>query len=243
MDEGNDFMELLELQGNLEMVTKSELLEQARGHGASVSDRQLTSFASEGLIPKSARIGSRGGAYPKLVVDQLNFVSRFRQRGMSVQGVKELLPLWRYMQRATRKHEVSLAEFERVARMSITTPEAWFAVPGVLQETLPCPQCSHERLNGISFLMKDGSREVVGAEGTVSVGFIMGRLDEETGKATPWLPMRLAIPRDDEGFNATSVVLGIPMNVELERQHAGESEEPLSLSAPEAGRDKVEMEV
>ena len=140
MDEGNDFMELLELQGNLEMVTKSELLEQARGHGASVSDRQLTSFASEGLIPKSARIGSRGGAYPKLVVDQLNFVSRFRQRGMSVQGVKELLPLWRYMQRATRKHEVSLAEFERVARMSITTPEAWFAVPGVLQETLPCPQ-------------------------------------------------------------------------------------------------------
>jgi len=226
MNEGNDFMELLELQGNLEMVTKSELLDQARRHGASVSDRQLVSFAAEGLIPKSARIGSRGGAYPQLVVDELVFISRFRQRGMTVQGIKELLPLWRYMQRATRDREVSLSEFERIARANITMAEAWFAVPAVLQETLPCPSCSHERLNEIAFVCKDGSVMKVSPSEVVSIGFIMGTLDEKTGRATPRLPMRLAIPQEDEGFNPSSIILGVPNGVELERRHLGESVPP-----------------
>ena len=137
MDEGNDFMELLELQDNLEMVTKTELLDRARTHGASISDRQLTSFASEGLLPKSARIGSRGGAFPKLAVEQLLFVSRFAKAwGCRFRRSRSCYPYGGTCSVRSRAKEVSLTEFEYVARASITLQEAWFAVPSVLQQEL-----------------------------------------------------------------------------------------------------------
>ena len=215
MDEGNDFMELLELQGNLEMVSKSELLEKIRSRGQSISDRQLTSYVSEGLIPKSARIGSRGGAYPQITVDLLIFVTHFRHRGLSVNAIRELLPLWRYLRRAIREHEISLREFEYIARQTITLPEAWFAVPSVLMDVLPCPNCKRDQLIKIKFRLKDGSLQSVDGDDPVSIGFVMAQLDEKSGTAEPHYRMRIAIPRKDEGYNPSSIVLGIPNGIPL----------------------------
>jgi hypothetical protein len=52
--EQNDFLEFLQLeQGEPRLVTKSELLEQIRAQGLTISDRQLTFYVTEGLVPKS----------------------------------------------------------------------------------------------------------------------------------------------------------------------------------------------
>ena len=61
--EENGFLEYLQLQGSdPELVTKSELISAVRQRGYSVGDRQLTFYISEGLVPKSVRVGSRAGA-------------------------------------------------------------------------------------------------------------------------------------------------------------------------------------
>src|SRR4051794_39180615 len=116
MDEGSDFLEYLEMQGNLEMLTKSQLLDYVRRNGGPISDRQLTTYISEGVVPKSARIGSRSGAYPKIVGDLLAWVARSRRRGLSVEAIKELLPLWRLMKKSVREKTIDVAQLELVAR-------------------------------------------------------------------------------------------------------------------------------
>ncbi len=215
MDEGNDFMELLELQGSLEMVTKTQLIDALREDGEPVSDRQLTSLVSDGLIPKSARIGSRSGAYPKLAIRQISFVKQWRGRGLSVQSVKELLPTWRYMVRAIREREVSLVEFEFIARSTVMTPEAWFAIPMVLMEGLPCPKCDDPPLSDIKFLLKDGTRTCVTDKDPASFGFVMWGMDEETSKVRHITSIRLALPSVYEKDSPSSIVLGVPNGVDL----------------------------
>lgn len=215
VNEGSDFMELLELQGNLKMVTKSELLDVVRKRGHHISDRQLTSLMSEGLVPKSARIGARGGAYPRIVVDLVLFITRFRRQGLSVTAIKELLPTWRYLRRALRENEISLAEFEYIARQTITLLEAWFAVPAVLMYVLPCPHCEGEKLARMQFRLTDGTVRSADGPDPVSIGFVMAQLDEESGTAVPHYPMRLAIPRPDEGYNTSSIVLGVANGILL----------------------------
>ena len=68
--EENGFMEYLELQdGKAGLVTMSELLSKVRDAGLKLSDRQLTFYTSQELIPHSVRAGSRAGVYPAIVVD------------------------------------------------------------------------------------------------------------------------------------------------------------------------------
>lgn len=241
MDEGNDFMTLLELQDSLEMITKTELLDQARKEGIPMSDRQLTALATDGLIPKSARIGSRSGAYPKVVLDQLKFVKRWRGRGMSVPAVKELLPIWRYMLRARRGREVSLAEFEFIARTSITLPEAWFSAPIVMQESLPCPNCTAPALADMTFLLKNGERQCVTDDGTtVSFGFVMFTEDEETHEVRKVTSMRMAVPGVNEETNPSSIILGIPTGVEIPVGDEGTHFEKVSMSTGPTQKGAVE---
>lgn len=218
MNEGDDFMELMELQGTLDLVSKSELLDEVRRHGATISDRQLTSLVTEGLVPKSARIGTRGGAYPRIVVHLLTFITRARARGMSVQAVRELLPVWRYLRRAVRDKEVSLAELEYVARQSVTLPEAVFNVPAMVQEALPCPFCSRDELDKVKFVAKDGTPIETQP---LTLGFYIASQDEQTGEVRQRAAFRMALPLGDEGENPTSVVLGLPVGVPVPSRQDG----------------------
>ncbi len=92
MGDQAQFLDYMELQGTNDMVTKTELLEEVRTHGRSISDRTLTYYTSQGLIPGAVRVGSRAGAYPRVVVELLCWIVGARDRGLSVDALRELLP-------------------------------------------------------------------------------------------------------------------------------------------------------
>lgn len=210
-DDDSVFMELLEIQGTLDLVRKTDLIREVRRHGARITDRQLTTYVTEHLVPKSARIGTSGGAYPRIVVDLVTFISLSRTRGMSVQAIKELLPVWRYLKRAIRAREVFLSEFEYISRRHAISPEAVFAIPSMLQEALPCPFCGQAA--EVSF--KDKNGDLVSSK-PLTIGFVMADLDESTGRAEPHAMMRIAILSPDEGASPSTVILGVPNGVPLQ---------------------------
>ncbi len=207
MSEESDFMELLQLQGTLDMVTKSDMLEWAKGEDLPVTQRQLTSLMADRLLPKTARIGSRGGAFPKITEEQLRFVLRCRSRGMSVAAVRELIPVWRYMVGAVARSELSISELERVANESISTPEAVYALPRVVTSALPCAHCQSDELSAMKFVMKDETRKSRGSGDMVSIGFATIAGDCHVQDFT-----RVAIPDADEEHQTSTVVLHVNLD-------------------------------
>jgi hypothetical protein len=218
MSEEGDFLDLLQLQDNLDMISKSELLDWAKENRLSLTDRKLTSLMAEGLLPKTARIGSRGGAFPKIAERQLWFVLRCRDRGISVAAVRELIPVWRYLLRAVRDREVVIGELERVASEHLTMSEAVYALPNVVSSQLPCARCSPDELSAIKFRMKDGTVVSRGNGDKVTIGFANTATDCDLKDFT-----RLAIPDVDEENDPSTVVLHVPP---LELQAVENMEEP-----------------
>lgn len=191
--DGSDFLEYLELQDNLDLVTKSELLDEVRQRKARVSDRQLTSYITEGLVPRSARIGTRSGAFPRIVIDLLEFVAAARERGLSVEAVRELLPLWRLLTRGVRDHRLDLTEVEYVARQHLRKPEAIYSIPWVIQWVLPCPVCHADDMQELTFIFKDGSEHGSGDAAPLMLGFVIQRQDEDAECAQPVNWMRVVL--------------------------------------------------
>jgi DNA-binding transcriptional MerR regulator len=228
VEEGQDFMELLELQGNLRMITKSELLERVRLKGYPISERRLTSLVSEGLLPKSARIGSRSGAYPAITEELLRFILKARGRGLSVQAIREVLPVWRFLKAACRDGRLSLLEFEYLARQHAQSEEAAWAMPAVLTDVLPCPSCSADDLERIEFIDKQGN--VMDHTPGVSIGFALA-LETEPGQAKVVSRTRVVLAVGC-GEDPQTVVVGAPNGVRVdfgETEIAGEgsAEEPV----------------
>ncbi len=230
MDEGADFLEMLDLQGNLNMVTKSELLERVRRDGASISDRQLITYVTEGLVPKLARIGTKTGAYPAIVVELVSFISRARKLGIPVSAVKELLPVWRFLQRSSRDHRLDLAELEYVGRQHITSPEASFALPWMLQEVLRfCPHCGN---NLLTVVMRDG-QELHPAKGdVVTLGFVLAEMDEDDGVGVVSSSMRMTVPTPVDLNDPGRIVLGVPNGVAVvDRRRRPAADDPEEVGA------------
>ena len=141
--EQNGFLEYLELQdGRSSLVTKSELLANVRKAGYSISDRQLTFYVSEGLVPRSVRVGTRAGAYPTSVVWLMEWILEARDAGASIDALKELLPVWKFLVRARNDNVLNLGEFEYVARQHVTSYEASLDVPRVVTSVLMRSCCS-----------------------------------------------------------------------------------------------------
>ena len=135
--EENGFLEYLQLQGSdPELVTKSELLTAVRRRGYSVGDRQLTFYISEGLVPKSVRVGSRAGAYPRIVIELLIWILRAKEGGLSVEAIRELLPVWKFLIRARNDRRIDLNELEYIARQHVQTIEGSYAIPPVVANVL-----------------------------------------------------------------------------------------------------------
>jgi DNA-binding transcriptional MerR regulator len=218
--DGSDFLEYLELQDNLDLVTKSELLDEVRRRHARVTDRQLTSYITEGLIPRSARIGSRSGAFPKIVIDVLEFVANARERGLSVEAVKELLPLWRLLRRGVRDRRIDLVEMEYVARQHVRKPEAIYSVPWVLQWLLPCPVHHADHLQEIAFTFKDGSEHNSADTDPLMLGFLIERQDEEGECAKPINWMRVDLS-PVQAQDPAAVILAIPVTPLADDESSG----------------------
>lgn len=221
MTEGADVLEYLELQGSMKMVNKSQLLERVRRRGVKISDRQLTSLISEGVIPKSVRIGSRTGAWPEIVGDLLSWVLGERDRGLSVEAIRELLPLWKFLMDSYRAGRVSLSEFEYIARQHVTNPEAVFAAPSLFYACAPCPYHADSPLKQVVYVDKAGTEYK--STDAVSVEFVFAQNPDDDTSARPLARTRITLPQAETHDEATTVVLGVPVGVPVDLEHSDES--------------------
>lgn len=213
--EGMDVLELLEMQTETSFLTKSELLDYVRKQGVSISDRQLITYGSEGLIPRSVRIGSRAGAYPTIVGDLLVWIGRMRKQGLSVEAIKELLPAWKFMQRAWKAKELDLAELEYVVRSHVHSTEAAYAVPALLPTSMPCVNC----IATMKFILKDGSVADHREATPLTVKFQMYEVDEGTHEPRELHMVSVPLPavptsKNDPTTIAVGLPLGMPVPVE-----------------------------
>lgn len=136
------FLDLIRLQGHNQMVTKTELLHTLHERGVPVGSRALATFINERVVPKSARLGSRSGLFPALVVELVAWVHNQRAMSVSYAAIRDLLPVWRYLTGAgvSEPREVDLAVFGDVLREHVRSPEAAAAVPWMLSDALaPLP--------------------------------------------------------------------------------------------------------
>lgn len=219
--EKNGFLEYLQLQGDEpDLVTKSELLGQIRKSGYSLSDRQLTFYMTEGLIPRSVRVGTRAGAYPKIVVRLARWIVAGRDAGVSLDALKELLPVWKYLMRVQKDGVLDVAELEYLARQHVTSVEGSIGVPRVVSWVMSescCPSCQKK----IEIVYKNGDRKAL-SDAEATIGFAIARTptedDDDAGDSAPrWFAStRLTLgQRHDHSTDPTTVILGVPLNATL----------------------------
>lgn len=217
--EPNGFLEYLELQGgDPELVTKSELISRVRAAGYPVSDRQLTFYVTEGLLPRSVRVGSRAGAYPAIVVQLLKWILRARDGGIPIEALKELLPVWKFLIRARSEKLLDLAELEYVGRQHVGSLEGSIALPQVVADVLMAGICGRCR-GEIDVLFKNGDRRPLG-DPNVTVGFAIARLMSEDDESEPeprWFAStRLSLAENSHpSSDPTTVILGLKPNAAL----------------------------
>jgi DNA-binding transcriptional MerR regulator len=211
----NDFLEFLMLEpGEPHLVTKSELLEKVKERGLAISDRQLTFYVTEGLLPKSVRVGSRAGAYPMQVVNLLSWILRSREMGIPVEAIKELIPLWKYLTRCRNDGILDLAEFEYIARQKLSTFDSVLAIPELVTYVLFNGLCLDCRTKlDIKLLAKDGkSHPINSAETTIGFAAVKRSQDDLGNEKSDWFGYRritLASPPADYAEDPTTIVLGI----------------------------------
>ncbi|MBF6276390.1 MULTISPECIES: hypothetical protein [Nocardia] len=213
--EENGFLEYLQLQGSDKLVTKSELIAAVRQSGLRLTSRQLTFYATTaGLVPHSVRVGSRAGAYPAIVVDLMKWILRARKVGVSIEALKELLPLWKYLIQARSAGVVDLKELEYIARQHVESSEGAINVPRLVIDTLgQLPE------RAVEIVDKDGRRRR-SIEPETTVGFAIARrqADEEGGDGDPnWFVVTritLALP-PNYSTDPTTVILGLKPNEKL----------------------------
>lgn len=220
----NGFLEYLQLQGSEpDLVTKSDLVNEVRQSGYRIGDRQLSFYVTEGILPKSIRVGSRAGAYPRIVVDLLTWVLRAREGGLTVDTIRELLPVWKLLTRARRDKRLDLAELEYVARQHVRTTEGSMAMPAVVSDVLTtCSQCLGCAQDSVVVVMKDGEEKRLDDIST-TLGFaIVRQLEVTTDSAdasdvrSVWMArtrITLATGVDqDLRTDPTTVILGVRPN-------------------------------
>jgi DNA-binding transcriptional MerR regulator len=246
-------MEYLQLQGpDPELVTKSELIAAVRKRGYSVGDRQLTFYVSEGLIPKSVRVGSRAGAYPRIVVSLLAWILRAKEGGLSVEAIRELLPVWKFLVRARKDRRFDLGELEYIARQHVATVEGSYAIPAVVADVLHhslCSECRSKCLASLVLVLKDGTERTLG-DSSATVGFAIARRgDEGSGDTeTTWVARtRIALSADGDVANdPTTVILGLRPNEAIppdptESGPSDSSSSSHSHSKETVDRDEVDL--
>ncbi|MER7910406.1 hypothetical protein [Streptomyces sp. NPDC096068] len=217
--EENGFLEYLQLQeGPPDLVTKSELIARVRSEGYSISDRQLTFYVTEGLVPRSVRVGSRAGAYPSIVVELLTWILRARDIGVPIEALKELLPVWKFLIRARSLRELDLGELEYVARQHVTSVEGSLGVVRTVVDVMTCYCPKHRK--DIVIVAKDGTKMPMG-DRTSTVGFAVARKpeaeDADTDLSPRWFATtRVSLASTDPGSSdPTTVILGIKPNEPL----------------------------
>lgn len=245
--EENSFLEYLQLQGSdPDLVTKSDLLGEVRQVGYRIGERQLSFYVTEGILPKSIRVGSRAGAYPRIVVDLLKWVLRAREGGLTVDAIRELLPVWKLLTRARRERRLDLGELEYVARQHVRSTEGSMAMPVVVSDVLTtCPDCLGCTPADIVVVMKDGEERNL-EDTSTTLGFAIARQievetpDHEVPEVrSVWLArtrITMATGADqDLRTDPTTVILGVKPNEKLPEDSGAPGAAQRSLAAAGEG--------
>lgn len=213
-EQQNDFMIYLDLQGSPDMITKSEMLQFVRECGEKISDRSLTYYTSQGLVPRSVRIGSRAGAYPVIVRELVLWICHERRRGLPIEGIRELIPLWQLLMRGRRERCLDLAEIEYVARETVISLEANYAIPYLFTDVVSglCSDC----LGQIEWYLKDGALHDGDVE-QLRLTFVLGELDANTGRAQQraWTQLTIDGMAEPDLDDPRTLILGIPNGTAL----------------------------
>lgn len=211
--DGNEFLEYVALQDSSAMVTKDELLEKVNSKGADVSPRQLTTFVGAGLVPRSTRIGSQAGVYPKIVVELVIAISRARSAGVSVEALRELVPVWKCLMRARRDRRLDLSDFEKVVRENVRSIEAAYAVAWVFQYWVPLMLLGmNSNATRLEIIDKKGNRLSHTFDNRVSIGFVVAETDGDDIQHRN--SMRVMLPIEDERNLPTTIIAGIPNGID-----------------------------
>ena len=215
MKDQRNALDYFDLQGSTEMVTRTELTRYIRDAGEQISGRNLTYYSSVGLIPAAVRIGSRGGAYPKIICELLRWVIRSRSYGLSIDAIKQLLPLWELLVRGRRTGCIDLTEVEHLARERVTLQEANRVVPLLVSDLVMnlCESCRQKTL----WVLKDGSTAISTEDDPLTLNFVLAELDPVSGwgREVGWTQLRLPGIVDLDADDPTTIVLGIPNGVRL----------------------------
>jgi len=213
MTERSKFLAYLELQGSEELITKSDLIAYARDHGESISDRNISYYTAQRILPQAVRAGSRAGVYPGIVGQLLVWVLRSRKFGFSIDAIRDLLPVWELLVSARRDGTVDIAELEVVARQRVQSMEANLGIPWLVNELFfehLCQDCRGD----MTWVAKDGT--VLTGSDDVAIQFELNELNPATGKArrVAWTQLVLPGLAQPAGRGPTTVILGIGVDVE-----------------------------
>jgi DNA-binding transcriptional MerR regulator len=216
MGDEAEFIEFMEIQGSTELVSKTELLAAVRDRHLPVSERTLTYYITKGIIPKAARIGTRTGVYPRIVIELLSLALLNRQRGASIEATRQLVPLWKLIARGAITGELDLAEIEYVARQHVTLADANFAVPFMMKEILSYLPARDQET--IVWRLKDGESFLQSRDDSFEVTFLLGAESEDgMTRIMAWSQLRLpGFGQDLDPNDPRTVVLGVPVGVDVE---------------------------
>lgn len=206
---GNDFFDFMAMMPEPKVFTKQELLDEVRKNGFMISDRQLTTYVTEGIVPKSVRVGSRQGVFPAAVARLLHWVGMVRDdRGISLESTKELVPAWKFARRARCEGVFDVAAFELVVRENLISKEAMYALPSVFHAEMWCPDC----IQKMEFRLKDGTITRHTDAKPFSLSFEMFSQDS-AGEYKSISSTRVTFPSHALETDPGLVVVGIPLDV------------------------------
>jgi DNA-binding transcriptional MerR regulator len=229
---------LLELQESDRTVTPTAALEELRARGRKVTKRTLSFWQEQGLLPPALRVGARGGVYPEIVEELIDWIAECRDRGVKVDVIRELLPMWRYLMAAQSTGVVELAAVEHHARRSGLSREANYLVP-ILVTYLTAGLCSDCRCD-VDWHFKDGSVRNA-ASGPINLGFLIAELDPAGGEPQFIAWTQLTLPGIDttpDLEDPALIVLGLPVGIALRgtRTPAGGTTRRTSRRGPRCSR-------
>jgi hypothetical protein len=172
----NDIQDLFGIQGNFDVVTRDELFVEANLRGAELSDRQLTTLITEHVFPYSARFGDREGVWPRVAIDLLAFLGLQRRASASMESLRQIVPVWVYIEGCRRRDVIDFDDFEQLALKSVRTARAGMMIPWLVGDLLAGSQTMSATASG---------REIE------EVGFKLWATD---GDGNPYILSELTLP-------------------------------------------------
>lgn len=231
MEGDESIHEYFAIQASDETIAKADVVPAVRALGYHVTPRNLDYYVGAGLVPQALRSGSRVGVYPIVIVRLVVWLIRGRQRNLTIEALRELLPLWRFIVQAERGGVVDLGDFERLARKRVLSVEASLAVSWVFSELAVLPAAD---LRAMKFILKDQAIVQWTPERPVGVRFLVGEITA-SGSVSPieWAEVKLPGLEQLSDVDPSTIVLGVAdgaVFADLVPKHTRASKRPKVLT-------------